>query len=288
MGMLGREVASRFSRASLLSVVGTYNSKPPTADILGTADVEFRSFDVTSREDDIGHLIHGAYLVVNCAVVLGGALHNALPAAIQNAFSVNAAFPKKLAREAEREGVRVVHISSDAVFSGTLSGPRAEGDVVDPADLYGMSKYLGEIASEHVLNIRTSIVGRDRTYHRGLLEWYLKQKEGAVIQGYSNHLWQGVTNRQLASLIFNLVEGETFEECRAEAGTHHFCPNEAVSKFELLSKFERVFKRGVSIEPVSAESGPVDRRLRTQFRTLQSCFASEGGLAGALQDLLEE
>jgi dTDP-4-dehydrorhamnose reductase len=289
MGMLGREVVSRLSCSSQLEVVGTYHSAGASdRGVGGFKNVTLSQFDATSTGDEIRALIRGAYLVVNCAVVLGGELREPTPTVVQNAFAVNSVFPKRLAPEAEREGVRVIHISSDAVFSGTSTEPRGEGDSADPADLYGMSKYLGEVESEQVLNIRTSIVGKDPTYHRGLLEWYLKQKEGTVIQGYSNHFWQGVTTRQLATLVVTLAEKEAFEECRAEAGVHHFCPNEGVSKYELLSKFERVFKRGVIVESANAEGGSVDRRLRTEFKTVQSYFRIEHGLDRALQDLLEE
>jgi dTDP-4-dehydrorhamnose reductase len=204
-----------------------------------------------------------------------------------SSIQVNSVFPKLLSKEAERQGARVIHISSDAVFSGCAAEPLSEDAMPDPIDLYGMSKLLGEEHAPNTINIRTSIVGFDKTYHRGLLEWFLSHKAGTSVQGFINHTWQGVTTLQLADLITGIVQRQGFDDIRQDGPVHHFCPNEAVSKFELLGIFNRVFERDVIVEPSVAANGKIDRRLKTKFTSMRDCYHGPLGIADALEELRE-
>lgn len=283
MGMLGRVVFSRLRDVYGLHAIGTYNRASP----LEPSGILI-PFDVTGSDASLTEVVSRGDILVNCVVSLSSAIKKeGDPSALLGSIQVNSVFPKRLAKEAERQGARVIHISSDAVFSGRTRGPFSEDSLPDPADLYGVSKFLGEDSSTNSVNIRTSLVGFDTTYHRGLLEWFLSHTAGSSAKGYVNHLWQGVTTIQLADLIASLVQRGCFDDIRREGSVHHFCPNEAVSKFELLTLFNRVFEREVVVEPITAVHGDVDRRLETKFTALRTCYKGPVGLEAALRDLRE-
>src|SRR5688572_14501723 len=92
-------------------------------------------------------------------------------------ITVNSLFPHRLANMARDAGARLIHLSTDCVFSGR-DGNYAEDDLPDPPDLYGRSKLLGEVDGDGCLTIRTSMIGRELRGSHGLIEWFLSQREG--------------------------------------------------------------------------------------------------------------
>lgn len=280
--MLGRELCSRLQHVHGIGVVGTYNVASPAE-----PSESLIPFDVTGSEESLTDVVSRGDIIVNCAVSLSSTMTEGDANSLMKSIQVNAIFPKRLSKEAAKRGARVIQISSDAVFSGRVGGPLSEDSLPDPTDLYGASKLLGEDNGANTINIRTSIVGIDKTYRRGLLEWFLSHASGASMKGFVNHLWQGVTTRQLSDLIGCLVQRGAFDDIRRESSVHHFCPNEEVSKFELLTLFSRVFQRDVVVEPVMASHGDIDRRLKTKFATLRACYQGPVGIEAALKDLRE-
>ena len=90
-------------------------------------------------------------------------------------IEINALFPHKLARLCKAAGARLIHLSTDCVFSGKV-GNYLETDMADAEDLYGKTKYLGEVHDDHCLTVRTSAIGSELSRKVGLLEWFLAQK----------------------------------------------------------------------------------------------------------------
>ena len=118
---------------------------------------------------------------------------------------INALFPHELAAMCADHGARLVHISTDCVFSGERGG-YVEDDVPDARDLYGRSKLLGEVVdAPNAVTLRTSIVGRELQGALGLFEWFLSQR-GSRVRGFSRAIFSGVTTAVLADLIGDLIE----------------------------------------------------------------------------------
>lgn len=120
-------------------------------------------------------------------------------------IKINALLPHELAHWAAKWGGRVIHFSTDCVFAGYKTSPYAEDDPSDAEDIYGKTKYLGEVAAENSLTLRTSIVGRELKHFRSLVEWFLAQ-EGRTIQGYAGHLYSGLTTNHLVDVVGDLIE----------------------------------------------------------------------------------
>ena len=187
-------------------------------------------------------------VVVNC---IGIVKQRAAAADVDASMRVNAQFPPLLARLCRDRGCRLIHLSTDCVFSG-LRGGYSEDDEPDPVDLYGRSKLLGEVAGEGCLTLRTSMIGRELAGHAGLLEWFISQRGGRV-QGFRNAVFSGLTTVALARVIAALVS-----DPGGLQGLFHVAAT-AISKLELLERVNRALGLGIAIEPV--DEPRLDRSL---------------------------
>ena len=160
--------------------------------------------------------------MVNCIGVLRQAIDENRADSLERAVRTNALFPHELADVAGQHDARVVHISTDAVFSGRHQQPYAEDAAPDPVDVYGASKLLGESPADNVLNLRCSIVGRDHR-RRGLVEWYLGST-AATVTGFVDYVWTPATTVQLADWCGAVIDGG-FDAARAGGHVFHFAPN---------------------------------------------------------------
>ena len=152
--------------------------------------------------------------------------------------------------------------------------------------MYGKRKSLGEVIQPGVLTIRCSIIGPPARQRQGLLGWFLSQHPGAEMTGYTDYLWNGVTTLQLATLFRRLISEDHFDAVHRESPVHHFCPNKAVSKYELLMIFNAIFKKAARIIPVCREAGALNRILATRYRSLPHLFGSDLEMERAVQQLM--
>ncbi|MGH9336346.1 MAG: dTDP-4-dehydrorhamnose reductase family protein [Vicinamibacteria bacterium] len=173
-------------------------------------------------------------------------------------ITVNALFPHKLARLCDERGAKLIHLSTDCVFSGA-EGLRVESDSPDPVDLYGRSKLLGEITYSPHVTLRTSMIGRQLTGSTGLLEWFLQNRNGKV-RGFVHAIFSGLTTYALGSVIRRLVDLD--DETH---GLYHVSA-EPISKYELLLRLSEVLSLGIDVEPF--EDFRCDRSLNGErFKT---------------------
>jgi len=119
-------------------------------------------------------------------------------------IAINALFPHQLAQICLKQKIRLIHMSTDCVFSGN-KGNYTEEDPSDAEDLYGKTKFLGEVDYPGCLTIRTSIIGRELDSTHGLVEWFLHQR-GKMIQGYKKAIFSGLTTNALAEIIGTIIE----------------------------------------------------------------------------------
>ena len=156
-------------------------------------------------------------------------------------ISINALLPHKLAAFAEKWGGRIIHPSTDCVFSGKKGGYR-EDDPSDAEDLYGRTKYLGELKCENALTLRTSIIGRELVEHKSLLDWLLSQ-DGKTVKGFRRVIYSGVTTPELAEVVTLVIR--RFPEL---SGLYQVA-SEPISKYDLLGLIKDAFKLAVEIIP---------------------------------------
>jgi dTDP-4-dehydrorhamnose reductase len=245
----------------------------------GGLDVRPRTrADFDAGVDDPGALLAGPPgWVVNAIGLLRRRIDESDPASVDAAFAVNARFPHRLARAAAAQGWRVVHFSTDGVFSGAGGAPYDERARHDATDAYGRSKSAGEVQAPHVLNLRCSIVGPEPPPGRSLLAWVLGQPEGARVRGYANQLWNGLTTLHLARLVRAITSGAT----EPFSGTQHLVPADAASKATLVELIARSFGRAdLEIQTMDAPR-PTDLRLSTIRPEVNATLWRAAGYAAA-------
>ena len=155
----------------------------------------------------------------------------------------------------------MIHISTDCVFSGK-KGNYLESDQSDAEDLYGRSKFLGEVAyPPHSITLRTSIIGRELKTRLGLIEWFLSQKDKDTIRGYKRAIFTGFTTDELSRIIMNKVIPNP-----ELTGLYHVS-SDPINKYDLLQIANQAFDRNINILP--DEDFFMDRSLdSTRFRQI--------------------
>lgn len=185
-------------------------------------------------------------VIVNCA-----GLTKARCKSGWEALEVNTLVPRSLGAIAEWHGARLIHISTDCVFSGSVGAPYNEYSIPDAVDVYGRSKAGGELLGSRHLVVRTSFVGHEVGTEHGLLAWLLRQR--GDVPGYRNHLWSGVTAPALARALLRVC-------LLGDRGGLLHLHGESMSKAQLLRMIVRSFRLDVKVNEVVAET-TVDRRL---------------------------
>jgi len=214
-GMLGHVVYKYFDSLNKYEIIDTsFPKKAFEKSVL---------LDVTNKSE-LTKLIYEEKpdIIINCiGILIGGSNEN--PA---NAIYLNSYLPHYLSKLMQETGGRLVHVSTDCVFSGKRGG-YVENDFKDAEDIYGKSKGLGEVINDNDLTIRTSIIGPELNPNGvGLMHWFFKQH--GEIFGFEKTIWSGVTTLQLAKAI-DLAIDENI------TGLYQVTNNEKINKFDLLS-----------------------------------------------------
>lgn len=188
--------------------------------------------------------------VINC---IGLVKQLAAAADPLQALPINALLPHRLARLCALIGARLVHVSTDCVFDGRKGNYR-ETDPTDAEDLYGKSKYLGEVSYPHTITLRTSIIGHEIASAHGLVGWFLKQ-EGRI-KGYRRAIFSGLPTVELSRIVRDIVLPRP-----ALSGLYHVAAA-PIAKLDLLELIAAAYGKNIVIEP--DDSVITDRSLNAE------------------------
>lgn len=238
-GMLGHKMYQQLYRAfpGAIGIVRRLPDRwPLSGEIVSGVDAaEWDRFSATLRRVR-------PHFTVNCIGIIKQRPDAQNPAAL---IAINALLPHRLAALCGEWGGRLIHFSTDCVFSGSRGGYR-EDDDSDARDLYGKTKFLGEVRAANTLVLRTSIIGRECTGRRSLLEWFLAQR-GQTVRGFSHVIWSGVTTNHAACLVGQIIRGHP-----GLTGLYQVAGN-PISKYDLLNRLRIAFALPVEIVPDEAE-----------------------------------
>ncbi len=177
-------------------------------------------------------------VIVNC---IGIVKQRTEAKAALPSIALNALLPHWLADRSRAWNGRLIHISTDCVFSGQR-GPYTEDSPSDAEDLYGKTKYLGEVTTHNALTLRTSIIGREFFHRHSLLEWLLRQR-GQQITGYKNALYSGLTTNHLAEVVSDIIE------FHPRLWGLYQVTSQTISKHDLLCLLREAYRLDVEIVP---------------------------------------
>ncbi|MES9905817.1 MAG: SDR family oxidoreductase [Sedimenticola sp.] len=228
-GLIGHQVYFRLNQSSDISLFNySYRQKVSSDTVLLDArDESLLEKSIRDIDPDI---------IVNCMGILI-AESNEYP---ERAVYLNAYIPNRLKYIADDLGAKLIHISTDCVFSGK-NGPYVEGDVKDANDIYGRAKALGEVVGAPHLTLRTSVVGPELKSGEELFHWFMQQ-EGSI-NGYAKSLWSGVTTLEIAKAVHWAIKNNT-------TGLYHITNGESISKYDLLMLFKKYTFKDIRIEKV--------------------------------------
>lgn len=252
-GMLGNAVFRYFlSKNSALSVYGTARS-PQAADFFSDEQAKKLVYHVDVENDDSLLKTFSTIrpeIVINC-IGLVKQLAEANDPLL--AVPINTLLPHRLALMCQATDARLIHISTDCVFSGK-KGNYLESDFPDAYDLYGRTKLLGEVDYPHAITLRTSIIGHELSGQRSLIDWFLAQQ--GSIKGFTRAIFSGLPTVELAKIIHDFVLPKPELH-----GLYHVSA-QAINKFDLLTLVKDNYKKIIDIIP--SDQLVIDRSLNSE------------------------
>lgn len=185
-------------------------------------------------------------VIINCI----GILNKTAEDNPDQAILINSYLPHFLETETKDTNIKVIHISTDCVFSGE-QGAYRENSIKNGKGFYAQSKALGELENKKDLTFRTSIIGPELSANGiGLFNWFAMQEN--TINGFTNAFWTGITTIELTNAIKVAIAEDL-------TGLYHLVNDEKISKFNLLSILNKVFHKGLTIS--AYEDYKVDKSL---------------------------
>lgn len=176
-------------------------------------------------------------VVINCVGII-----KQLPNANDHldALATNAVLPHRLAKYCSALGARFIHFSTDCIFSGK-AGNYVEDDTPDAQDLYGRTKFLGEVGYGNAVTLRTSIIGHELGSTRSLVDWFLSQTTD--IKGYRKAIFSGLPTVEVARVVKDLIIPNP-----ELAGLYHLSVD-PINKLDLLQLVADIYKKDIKITP---------------------------------------
>lgn len=261
-GMLGSEVLRIFleyNKFNILSNLRNLEDKKKFK-FPNIKKVNFFKFDAAI--DNVSILkkyIKKNTIIINCIGIIKPHINEFDQDSVYNAIQVNSIFPYKLNKLFKKNVI--FQIATDCVFSGNKKLYN-ENSLHDAEDVYGKSKSLGEINGKNFFNIRTSIIGKELGTSKSLFEWFASQRKSSKINGFKNHLWNGLTTKAFAKVLISIIENRIKIPNKI-----HVVPQNMISKFQMLNLFKKICKKEITIKSVNAKN-KVNRTLSTNYPTL--------------------
>lgn len=260
-GMLGSAVLKEFSNFQGELIATTRAG----ASLVAGSNVRFLEFDAATDNLDSAFSMPIDY-VVNCIGIIKPYINDTDPKQTETAFEINGSFPNRLQTWASKRGAKVIQIATDCVFSGS-KGNYLETNEHDALDVYGKSKSMGEAKGDSMMHLRVSIIGPEVDRNSSLLEWVRNQPKNAEISGYTDHFWNGITSMHFAKIARGIIESDLFE-----AGVFHVLPQDAATKYELVTLIAKYLGRS-DIKVTPTETGAnINRTLGTSFPAKNNAF----------------
>ena len=260
--MLGHTLFCELSLVDNVNLIGTIRGRHVESSILPKRIAnKIKSGIDAANYNLIADLfqLYRPTLVINCI-----GLVKQLPAANDplQAIAINALFPHQLAKLCHECGARLIHISTDCVFDGQ-AGNYQESDLPNATDLYGRTKFLGEVDYPHCITLRTSIIGHELGSQHGLVEWFLAQD--SPVKGFTKAIFSGLPTIELARVIAEyVIPNENL------SGLYHVSA-EPISKYDLLNLIAKQYGRDIEIIPDG--NMICDRSLNSElFRNLTGYY----------------
>lgn len=276
--MLGSAIYNYIAMGNEFNVVGSYRNSLITDGL-----VKNTSSKLIQCELDTGAVRATALIeeikpaaVINC---IGVIKQRSEASKVLDTVPINTVLPHQLHSACARIGAKFIHFSTDCVFSGA-KGNYTEVDQPDAVDVYGLSKYLGEVVGNGALTLRTSIIGHEIFSSRSLLGWFLSQ--GSQVKGFTNAYFSGLPTNEVARVTLDIIK------CHPDLSGLYHLASEKISKHDLLTLINTVYETNVDIIPDG--NLKIDRSLNADRLKAEIGYAprSWGSLIAEMKDFKDE
>lgn len=237
-GMLGFGVFKTLVKRTDLDVYGTVRNKKKFKKYFSQKEYKrLIEFDFYSHTNQISEIIQDISPdhVINCIGLITQEKEN--NKSHSSYISLNSLFPHKVAESCDKSGARLIHFSTDCVFSGQ-EGNYSESDTPDAYDIYGRSKLLGEINYSNHITLRISLIGHELASKKSLVDWFFTQNQ---VVGYDRVIFSGLPVNHIADSLYDFV----FPNDKLK-GIYHLS-SDPISKYELLVKLSSVYESKIKI-----------------------------------------
>ena len=252
--MLGKMCSLVLNDDRSLNLIGTYNNEKSKTLLV---DKKINLLKFNALVDDIEKLVESTNpkYVINCIGRIKPTIDEDSQESVFQAEQINSNLPKQLEALSSSRGLEIIQIGTDCVFSGK-KGLYTIDDEYDANDVYGRTKADGEIDSGKKMLLRTSIVGPEVKPGQSLLNWFLELDKESEVNGFENHMWNGITTLAFAKIVKGVILNNIYT-----SKVIHLTPKDLVSKYELLSLFSTSFgRKDIDIIPTNADH-VIDRTL---------------------------
>ncbi|OIN85842.1 MAG: hypothetical protein AUJ12_07850 [Alphaproteobacteria bacterium CG1_02_46_17] len=266
-GMLGAMLTRWFSSNPNFSVTATtrngQSSEALRAFLPSGQDVEFIPLNAdTTTAKELATILGNYDFAINAIGRIKQKIRDKNLEDYESTLRANALFSIILGQATEQSGTKVIQIATDCVYTG-VDGQYNEDHLHDANDIYGRSKSAGEVISKNQINLRCSVIGPELNSSYSLLSWFLSNKQGSTLNGFSNHIWNGVTSLHFAKICQGVIENPMSLDF-----VPHIVPSNTISKLDLLRAFQKNFNRqDISITEKQATEA-IDRTLTTNHPDL--------------------
>jgi dTDP-4-dehydrorhamnose reductase len=250
-GMLGAELFYRFSQLTEHKIRGCTRKKPENFFLKNNKMIDFNVSVKNLKKLKKKIYDFNPDYIINCVGYVKQKISKKTNK--NEVIFVNSIFPKELLLLIKNLNARIIHFSTDCVFDGKM-GNYNDRSKPNAKDLYGRSKYLGELNHPKVITIRTSIIGHEISTKNGLLEWFLSKKNKC--QGYANSFFSGLTTFE----IFNFINNYLFK--KNISGIYNLS-SKKISKYYLLKMIAKIYKKKIIIKKNFSKK--IDRSLNSKL-----------------------
>lgn len=238
-GMLGSLVYNFIAMDGEFNVVGTYRPGRKVDGLVQNTSSKLVQCEFDTAAINAASLIERIkpVAVINC---IGVIKQRTEASEVLVTVPINTVLPHQLHSACVRAGARFIHFSTDCVFSG-VEGNYREDAKPDAIDVYGLSKYLGEVNATGALTLRTSIIGHELHSTRSLLNWFLSQDK--KVRGFTNAYFTGLPTSEVARVTLDIIK--FYPDL---SGLYHLA-SEKISKHDLLKLVNKVYEKNLEIIP---------------------------------------
>ena len=248
--MIGHQILLSLAKEDF-KINAHFKNKKKNQDLLKAKNITFHFLEITSLNIQEFLKSINPDIIINAA---GVTIRRLKVTSVDKVIFTNSLLPHILNDWSEKYNCRLIHFSTDCVFSGN-KGNYKDNDLTDALDLYGKTKSLGEINSKNTLTLRSSMIGFELHNRSELLEWVISNKKKSI-NGFSNVIYSGITTLLMSRIVVNIIND--FPKLNGILNVS----SAPISKFSLLRKINDIFDLNIKINPVKVKSS--DKSLESR------------------------